>query len=235
MNIRLAAPSCVYPDRLGHNCHALATQVREVALMLLETQGCLEYDHRDLPDLPALGLTYHVHLPVDLPWDLGPRAVGDVVRQLCSRVAFLRPMVLCAAPAEPEMLDDFLAICPELRTRLLLENTRDNDLAAVWPLIERHDLGVCLDLGHLRSYEQEPMLGYPHFFAHVRLLHIYGGESSSGHAGLHALPRPEWLRDVLTHVNRDCVAVVELFDPAVFTHSLELLLRFLAGPVGHRP
>ena len=44
MRWKLGAPSCVIPDSVGANCHALAGLVDEVALMLLETRACLDYD-----------------------------------------------------------------------------------------------------------------------------------------------------------------------------------------------
>ena len=80
MRFRLAAPSCVIPARVGQNCRALSPLVREVALMLLETQGCLDYDERDLPsDLPELGLTYHAHLPIDLRWEAGAESASAAI------------------------------------------------------------------------------------------------------------------------------------------------------------
>lgn len=228
MKIRLAAPSCVYPDRLGPNCQALASEVGEIALMLLETQGCLAYDHRDLPpDLPNLGLRYHAHLPVDLPWHQGVPAVAAQVQELCSRIAFLHPWGYVLHPPAPEALEELLRTCPHLAAHLLIENTKHNNLAPVWPVIERYNLGVCLDTGHLHSYGQYTMLKLPHFFSRVRLMHIYGGETRAGHLGLDSLENPAWLRDIMLELGRDCVAVVELFSPPVFLHSLALLRSWL--------
>lgn len=211
MNIRLAAPSCVYPDRLGANCYALAPDVREIALMLLETQACLAYDQHDLPpDLPNLGLSYHAHLPLDLPWHLGVPAVAACLQQLCAHIAFLHPWGYVLHPPDPEALEELMWTWPELGHKLLLENTGRADLTAVWPIIQRHNLGVCLDIGHLLSYGHNSMLMLPQFFSHVRLLHVYGGETSAGHLDLEALPNPAWLRDILLQISQDCVAVLEL-------------------------
>jgi hypothetical protein len=102
MRFRLAAPSCVIPDRVGPNCRRLSSLVGEVGLMLLETRGCLDYDERDLPgDLSALGLSYHAHLPLDLPWAEGPGAVADAICALEQKIAFLCPRGYVLHPPAP--------------------------------------------------------------------------------------------------------------------------------------
>jgi hypothetical protein len=73
--------------------------------MLLETRGCQDYDAHDLPpDLPDLGLRYHAHLPVDLPWELGPRAVSDALSVLEQKIAFLYPCGYVLHPPSPGKL-----------------------------------------------------------------------------------------------------------------------------------
>ena len=65
----IGAPSFVMPANVADNARFLAGRVDEVALCLLEARSCLAYDDEDLP--PALAdrpLSWHVHLPVDLPW-----------------------------------------------------------------------------------------------------------------------------------------------------------------------
>ena len=226
--LRLAAPSCVIPDRVGPNCATLASLVREVGFMLLETQGCLDYDERDLPpDLPDLGLSYHAHLPVDLPW---ARGAAEVARGLCDlerKIAFTRPWGYVLHPPRSRDLENLLWLRPDLGPRLCLENTCGHDLSEVWSAIEAHDLGVCLDLGHLVSYGQEQLLLRPGIFERVRIMHIYGGESAPGHAGLDQLPDPDLLRRILTRLTRPCVLVVEIFHMEEFLRSLALLRSWL--------
>lgn len=227
---RLAAPSCVIPDRVGPNCRVLAPLVNEVALMLLETRGCQEYDDRDLPpDLPELGLAYHAHLPVDLPWANGSEAVGDALLLLEQKIAFLGPRGYVLHPPAPGGLTGLLRLRPELSTSLCLENTRQGDLRDIWDEIGGLDLGVCLDVGHMVSYGQECILQLPGFLDRVRMLHVYGGESPSGHAGLDRLADPGMLRDILRRVRRDCVLVVEIFRLDELVNSLNLLRSWLGA------
>lgn len=228
MAFSLAAPSCVIPDRVGPNCRALAPLVREVGLMLFETRGCLDYDERDLPpDLPSLGLRYHAHLPVDLPWERGARAVSDAISALEQKIAFLHPCGYVLHPPSPGELTRLAGIRPGLADGLCLENTADSDLSDIWEEILALNLGVCLDVGHLVSYGQERILQIPGFLDRVRMLHIYGGESGRGHAGLDQLPDPELLRWILKRVGSDSVLVTEIFRMEEFRRSLDLLRSWL--------
>ncbi len=228
MPFRLAAPSCVIPDRVGPNCRVLAPLVREVGLMLLETRGCQEYDDRDLPrDLPALGLTYHAHLPVDLPWESGEQAVCEALGAIEQKIAFLHPHGYVLHPPPPGGLTRLLRLRPDIGPLLRLENTRDSDFTDIWGEIEDLDLNVCLDVGHLISYGQERILQIPGFLDRVRMLHVYGGESERGHAELRHLPDPELLRSVLHEVRADLPLVVEVFRLQELTRSLDLLRFWL--------
>ena len=228
MPYRLAAPSCVIPDRVGPNCRALAPLVREVGLMLLETEGCQQYDDRDLPpDLPDLGLSYHAHLPVDLPWESGAKAVCQALGPIEQKIAFLHPRGYVLHPPAPGQLTRLARLRPELGPLLRLENTGQGDLRDIWPEITDLDLGVCLDVGHLVSYGQERILQMPGFSERVRMLHVYGGESSRGHAGLDRLPDPGLLRDILQGVGGDATLVVEVFSLPELTRSLDLLRSWL--------
>ena len=228
MSFRLAAPSCVIPDRVGPNCRALAPLVREVGLMLLETRGCQDYDDRDLPpDLPDLGLSYHAHLPVDLPWESGPDAVCEPLGAIEQKIAFLHPCGYVLHPPPPGELTRLVRRRPDLASSLLMENTGNSDLRDIWPEIVSLDLGVCLDVGHLVSYGQHGILRLPGVFDRVRILHIYGGESRLGHAGLGQLPDPGLLRDILRRVRRDATLVVEIFSLEELGRSLDLLKSWL--------
>jgi hypothetical protein len=228
MRFRLAAPSCVIPDRVGPNCRALSPLVGEVALMLLETAGCLDYDQRDLPaDLPTLNLAYHAHLPLDLPWSDGPRAVAEAISGLEQKIAFLGPRGYVLHPPAPGQLVGLLRERPDLASMLWLENTGQSDLTEIWDELTTLGLNVCLDVGHMVSYGQEGIMSLPGFFDRVRILHVYGAESKQGHAGLGHLPDPGLLRDILRRVRGDETRVVEIFSLDELERSLNLLKSWL--------
>ena len=196
--------------------------------MLLETRGCLDYDERDLPlDLPRLGLSYHAHLPVDLPWQDGAEAVSAAISGLEQKIAFLCPRGYVLHPPAPGQLSRLLARRPDLACLLWIENTGQGDLAGIWDEIGALNLGVCLDVGHLVSYGQERLLSLPGFFDRVRILHVYGGESRRGHAGLECLPDPDLLQGILQRVRGDTTLVVEVFSLDELERSLGLLKSWL--------
>lgn len=228
MFVRLAAPSCVIPHRVGANCQMLAHHVSEIALMLLESKSCLEYDDEDLPwDLPELGLSYHAHLPVDLPWDKDLTGTLDIIKGLEQKIFFLKPHQYVLHPPASGHLSFLAQQLPNMAQKLCVENIRHADVVALWDEIMALSLGICLDVGHLVSYNQEHILSLPGFFDHLRLLHVYGGESPQGHFGLDALPDPILLRDILFRLGKDCVIVVEVFHFNMFCQSLQLLRTWL--------
>lgn len=225
-HFRLAAPSCVLPAHIAPNCEALASEVREIGLMLLETSGCLAYSSEDLPaSLTKMGLTFHAHLPVDLPWQSGVAHVKSVLCALYDKVAFLKPWGYVLHPPELAYLASLCTAEPERACLLCLENTHAGDLVELWPLIREYGLGVCLDVGHLVSYRQWNMLKLPGFFEHVRIMHVYGGEEKSGHLGLEHCD-PVLLNDLLL-AGCPRVLVVELFSWDTWIQSLRLLQSWL--------
>ena len=225
---RLAAPSCVLPDRVGPNCRALAPLVSEVALMFLETQGCLAYDHDDLPaDLSNLPLTYHMHLPDDLPWDGGGAAVSETIRELDRKIAFLRPWGYVLHPPKPGCLTDLLRHCGHLAPQLCLENTRHSDLTDIWNEISDNNVSVCLDIGHLVSYGQERLLELDGLYDRIRILHVYGGETGRGHQSLEELPDPALLEHIMQRLTAPCVVVVEVFSMDRLERSLSVLRSWM--------
>jgi len=198
--------------------------------MLLETRGCLDYDDRDLPaDLPALNLAYHAHLPLDLPWQDGPKAVADTISRLEQKIAFLCPRGYVLHPPAPGQLSDLLRQRPDLASMLWLENTGQSDLTEIWDEMTALSLGVCLDVGHLVSYGQDRIMSLPGFFDRVRILHIYGAESKQGHEGLGHLPDPGLLSDILRRVRGDETLVVEIFSLEELERSLSMLKSWLVG------
>lgn len=224
--MKLAAPSFVLPGTVAENARFLAGRVEEVGLCCFETAGCLAYTAADLPvDLAALPLRWHVHLPVDLPWEEGADAaavaaltVFDRVAYLSPRVAVLHPPAQCPAQAAREALAAFA-----VRWRasgappLLLENIRGCQLTELGAdFLRRHGLGVCLDVGHLLGYAQDELLtsGLPERAA---LIHWSAPGPASGPGRDRHLPLP-----ALTEGQRAvALGLLRRFSP-VAAHLMEV-------------
>lgn len=226
----LAAPSCLLPGTVAENCRYLRDRVREVGLTLFETEACLGYTEHDLPrDLARPGLFFHVHLPLDLAWEKGAAFVFERVKRLLHKVAYLEPdkFVLHPPPGARD-LENFARLWTEAgleSRRLLMENIRGHDLLSVWPVIEEHDLGVCLDVGHILAYSQEGLLDVFSLWERVGLVHVYGTEINGEHLGLDSLDEHGMhiLRAILDNIPKRTVLLLELFDREKFDSSREIL------------
>lgn len=232
--VRWAAPSCVVPAGVADNCAFLAGLAPEVGLALFETRACLDYGPADLPpELADLGLCFHAHLPLDLPWADGVPAVWAAVRALVDKTAYLAPWGYVLHP--PATMDE-LAAFAALWTghgldpaALLLENVEGADMADFLPAARRLGLSLCLDLGHAMAYNQ-------HFPAtagdwrRVRLTHLYAPGPGPGHRHLSLAevdaPGRTALRRILSSVPADAVALIEIFDAEALFASANLLAEW---------
>lgn len=233
--LTIAAPSFIWPAPVGENCYRLRHLVQEVGLVLFETQACLEYTEQDLPsELSSLELTYHVHLPLDLPWSSGVSQVIEAVRQLVDKTAFLCPRGFVLHP--PPQRNQFLAFCKmwqELglqESQLLIENIEDNDLSSIWSDILATRCQVCLDIGHLLAFSQEALLDYAHLWDKVAMLHIYGDLCGHKHLSLASLsPKGQsLLKYILSSLTKETVIVLEVFDPEALEESLDIFSTWIS-------
>ncbi len=232
----IAAPSFVWPARVGDNCRRLEGMVDEVAIVFFETQGCLEYTEKDLPpDLARLDLTYHVHLPLDLPWTRGAGEVHRLTQALAAKTDFLRPRGFVLHPPDnTEDLAQFIRLWSQSRQAedLFVENIQGNDLNAAWPVIRDSGCRVCLDLGHLLAFGQERLLETPGLLEQTGMLHLSAPGPSGEHESLARLDAhgSRLLRHVLRNMPASSIVVLELFHPEKLSESLDIFrARFRNG------
>jgi len=246
----LAAPSCVLPAAVAENCTFLAPCFDEIALAFFETEACLAYTGADLPpELAQLPVSWHVHLPLDLPWDDGSECgsecgaeygvdgVARAVLGLVQKVAFLAPgAFVLHPPREPQALAalaGLLAAGGLQPQALLVENIAGRDLARLWPVIEALDLGVCLDLGHMLVHGQEDFLDLPGLGRRTRMLHLNAPDPQkpARHASLSQLSahgRAVMAR-LLETLAPGGVVVLELFNQHALADSLDCLHAAVAA------
>lgn len=232
---RTAAPSCVWPETAAVNCRRLARSVEEVGLYLLELESCLAYGPDDLPQ-KDYGLTYHLHLPLDLPWRHGGDAAFFAMEGLLAKTAPLHPWAMVLHPPQTlAALTDFvraLAATGRDPSMVLLENTEEASPADVLDMAVATGCGVCLDLGHMLAMGHELPRDDPELAGRVAMLHVYSPFGSEGppkgrrhlHRTLTSLA-PEGrdtLAWMLTHLRPQAV-VVEVFAPVHLLESLRVL------------
>lgn len=242
---RLAAPSCVLPAPVAENCTFLAPRFDEIGLAFFETEACLAYTGQDVPPgLADLPVSWHVHLPLDLPWAAGVERVAEAVLGLARKVEHLSPGGFVLHPpgqaselgaSEPGAQElTRLARLAGLLERggiaprsLLLENIAGRDLDELWPVITDLDLGVCLDLGHMLVHGQEDFLGLPGLAGRLGMVHLNAPDPKkpSRHASLALLDAHgrELMRRMLGLLGQGGVVMLELFDEAALSESLRVL------------
>lgn len=236
-----AATSCVWPETAAVNCRRLARTVPEVGLYLLELASCLAYGPDDLPR-KTYGLAYHLHLPLDLPWDRGGEDAFAAMEGLLAKTAHLAPwgMVL-HPPARLADLETFvaaLAASGRDPATLLLENTEDVSPEDVLDMAAAAGCGVCLDLGHMLAMGHALPTRHPELAARVAMLHVYAPFGAEGpppgrrhaHRPLTNLS-PEG-RDVLVWMLanlRPRTVVAEVFAPMHLIESLAVLDALAEG------
>ena len=250
---RLAAPSWVMPGTVAENCHFLAGKVDEVGLLFLETAASLAYTETDLPpSLASLPLSFHVHLPVDLP-PCGAES-ATLCHRLMEKVAFLQtkravlhplPTPALGSEPDPELLAtaaqyllDFSRTWKHFgrdTADILLENTWQCDLTALLPVIASQGFSLCLDTGHALAWNQLFLFAHPEILTRVRMVHCSapGRDAAKGqHLPLTALSPCEAaaLREMLFSVSQTAVYMLELFTADDFFGSLPVLRSWLATP-----
>ena len=234
----VAAPSWVMPGTVLENCQVLAPLADEVGLLFFETEASLAAGAVELPpELAAFPLTYHVHLPVDLPMHQ-PEYAGRIAAALVQKLAFLgvqRAVVHPPAGEDaPRLVQHFVqafAACCQGVT-LLWENTKENSLLGIAPVLLALNQRICLDIGHLLAYEQENLLLTPALLAQVDMVHLNapgGGGQPSRHACLTTLNPAQVAvaKAALAAVPAQAVLMFELFRLQEVETSVPLVRHWL--------
>lgn len=234
----LAAPSCVLPANVAINCAFLAQEFDEIGLAFFETQACLAYTEQELPQgLAELPVRWHMHLPLDLPWEAGVEHVAGVILALRHRAGHLAPRQFVLhppeAPATLAELARLLAAGGLPPAQVLVENIKGQDLALHWPVICAAGLGVCLDLGHMLVHGQENFLTLPGLFARTRMLHLNAPDPAkpARHASLAILDVQgrEVCARLLAGLEPGGVVMLELFGEGALFESLRVLRAWCAA------
>lgn len=229
----LAAPSFVIPDGVAGNSRFLADHFDEIALLFFETESCLAYTDGDLPgDLASLPVSWHVHLPLDLPWRNGLDAAWEKIAGLTAKTAYLGPRVFVLhPPTEPDMLVPLAARFREAGidpADVLLENVEESDLVALWPEARAGGYSTCLDLGHILAYGQHSVLDLDGLWDTVRMLHVYAPSDGGRHTGLAHLDGEglKLLRRMIDAFRGETVTL-EVFNKDELFRSVELFTDWI--------
>jgi sugar phosphate isomerase/epimerase len=244
---RLGATSYVVPGDLALNARHLACRVQDMELVLFE----LDDGQSNLPsaetmrDLNAVaaehGLTYTVHLPLDVRGEPGHLSLIKAQRVIeCTRT--LEPWAYVFhldGRAERHSRDgevlrrwqsNALRAVEQLAgwaggfERLALENLEGYPLEFMEPVLECLPVSRCVDIGHLWVDGHEALPYLRAALPRTRVVHLHG-LAGSDHRSLAHTP-PELLDPIMAELRRERYAGVltlEVFGEADFHSSLSAL------------
>jgi sugar phosphate isomerase/epimerase len=252
--IRIGTTSYILADDILPNVRHLAPLVDDIELVLFESEGQDNYpSEATIAELRALavehGLTYTVHFPLDVyPGSRDPKErertlrtylhVIELTRQLdpFAYVLHLTPDSWSAIPSDDipawqDALDGSLSALlarSSIDPSMLCVETLSYPFAYVVPLVEKYDLSVTLDIGHiwLMGYDAEDACSS--LLERTRVCHLHGVRDGKDHRSLEVGDSHEigFFLDSLARQSRDGkqrVLTLEVFDEHDFATSLSLL------------
>ncbi|MHB1293950.1 MAG: cobamide remodeling phosphodiesterase CbiR [Anaerolineae bacterium] len=241
--MRIGATSYVIEGDLAANAARLAGEVEDMELVLYDVEGY----GTNLPDgdtiarlndlAAAHGLTYTVHLPMDLC------ASGDRSLELARRtieatqglapwayVAHLNgsalldgPTAEAAARWQEDALQALQAVCALLETPqcLSVENIERWDPTFLAPLLEALPISRCVDVGHLWLAGQDPLTHLSAWLPRTRVVHLHGlGERDHQSLSLAPAEQLDALVALLDGAP-DAVVTLEVFGEVDYVTSRE--------------
>jgi adenosylcobalamin phosphodiesterase len=248
---RLGTTSYIVPDDILPNARYLAGKVWDIELILFEVDD----GPNNLPSPEVIdelsriaqqhGLTYTVHLPLDLKLGEGgseqdqslvkAKRVIDCTRGLEPWAYVLHldgRSVRTSADAElirrwQDQSVRALELVAEWAggaEKLAVENLETYPLDFIQPVLDRIPVSRCVDIGHLWLDHHDPIPYLQAALARTRVIHIHG-IAERDHRSLAFMPQ-EKVREVwkeLIRTNYEGVLTLEIFSEEDFISSLEVI------------
>ena len=207
---RLGTTSFIYPAGYLENVTRLGPHLDEIELLMFESQPASRPTEKLVQDLQQLGqsqaVTYNVHLPTDLALTHPDRALRHracrLMKDFVTTLTPLKPTVYVLHLTPPTQIHSGRDLLDWQRTagkslegilaaglpprRLALENLM---FPFIWlaPLLERFDLGVCFDSGHL-ALQHGDLEGFlMDYSQRIVIAHLHGLRAGRDHGPLEGL------------------------------------------------
>lgn len=255
--IRVGTTSYIKPADILPNVRYLGPLVDDIELVLFESEELSNLpDEGTIRALSSLArehdLTYTVHFPLDIhPGSRDERVRVRAVEMLKRIVALtegldpfgyvlhLTPDHYGVSPSDDlegwlssldRSLDEFLT-STGIDPSLVCAETLSYPFSIVEPLVERYDLSVTLDIGHIWLMGYDADSTARRLLPRSRICHLHGVSDGKDHLGLdegeggaieHFLDQ---LVGQAGHDGRERVLTLEVFGEREFTASLSLLRR----------
>lgn len=254
-HLRIGTTSYILADDILPNVQYLAPLVDDIELVLFESEGVSNLPSRQvIEQLAALAtehdLTYTVHFPLDIqPGSEDPSLRSECIASILSIIELTRSLkpfgyVLHLTPElygtvpspEVERWHECLGKTlqslfeqTDISPRMFCIETLSYPFAYVQDLVERYDLSVTLDIGHvwLMGYDTSEVMDS--LLDRTRICHLHGVKGGADHLGLNEGNTNQieyFLKRLRLQGEQDGVERVltlEVFSEAQFHASLSLM------------
>lgn len=243
--IRLGSTSYVYPGDLAYNAEQLAGQVRDIELILFETDDGAS----NLPDAAMIAwlnavraahdLTYTVHLPLDLEYDpTREHRTITLAKRVIDLTAALDPFAYVfhlegtdagSTAWRDNRIRTVEALLPCIHDpRLLaLENLENYPPAYLEPIFDALPIARVLDIGHLWKAGASPLPIMTVWLPNTRVVHLHGvrddGKRRVDHLSLDVLPASTLDAVVEQLSGWAGVLTLEVFEDDFFTSHAAII------------
>ncbi len=248
---RLGTTSYVIPDDILPNVRFLANRVDDIEIVLFESDGESNLPSEEtvlaLNELAAHnGLTYTVHLPIDIHTghaELGERRRAvDACRRIIARMEPAEPVAYILHLARDRRgespsddiprwqalhRDSIRRIIQEVSpVKLCIENL-DYPFERVAGIVRESGVSVCTDIGHLLLGDRNVHAHLDRHLARTRVVHLHGIENGVDHRSVHHLNATllYGLLQRLADANAERVVTLEIFN----LEDLRGSIRCIAG------
>ena len=249
-NFLIGTTSYIIPADLLPNARYLADKVDDIQILLFESDEISSYpDENTVNELLKLKdeheLSYSVHLPVDA--QLGScdeeerqSSVEKIFRawrvtRKLQPFAYVLHFEFFEEKFSPLNLENWLNCLDRSISQLVsagmpaekisVENLSYN-FDYVEKIIEKHDLSVCIDTGHLLSNGYNLRDHILKWFSRCRVLHLQGSEKGKDHLDLSYMDT-KVLKDIIALFNQDSekerLVTLEIFSEEEFNISARIL------------
>jgi sugar phosphate isomerase/epimerase len=248
---RLGTTSFILPADMLTNVKYLAPKVDDVELLVFESDEMAELPDegtvRELRRIAASeGLTYTVHLPLDI-WlgDFSPkereRSINKCLRTIAG-MGVVEPaawILHCNREGRGNsridddddwaaVVDDSLALLLKsgVSSRTICIETLDGLFPLLEPMIKNHGLSICLDVGHIVLY-QLPFEEYVRkYFDRSAVIHLHGvieGKDHKNISGVDNAVLAKLFSIIKSSGIRDRVLTLEVFTEKDLVASVNTL------------
>lgn len=255
-SLRIGTSSYILCDDILPNVRYLAPLVDDIELVLFESQGESNLpDATTITELRRLALEYDLTYTVHFPLDVFPGSrdaqvrdqslatclkIIDLTKELSpfAYILHLTPDTYGEQPSSDleawlEALDeslDHLVAYSGIDSRMFCAETLSYPFSLVLPLVEKHNLSVTLDIGHVWMMGYDAQEACSSLLPRTKVCHLHGVEGTKDHQSLEKgnLDDIERFVSSLVQQGKDGetrVLTLEVFNQYDFLTSLSLLTQ----------